>query len=344
MAIQKKKTGNGIGKRVVDVTNRIRKSFGFNIPQLIEIHYDGPQRISYVGPLEEVDVAVVDVPSEDGSTKHQVVASKLGEQKPEGREVDVDPTKMIDENGKVVDVPEEKRIKDFDPKKIRYYRTFPTKDPFAVKYFATYDQDLIGDAPQVKFSDTSMGSKSLNRFTIVILGIISSIVEFITIIVVTASYNPYYNPTVNTSTLNYYIPLAMGIIFLILLYIIHTRDMMRTYVRFLILQPIPMMVGKDTNIIPVFLTNSKPKPVWDYMVRVLHLTGEDAKKVFHAIQTWNEKAMEELILDKEVLNMNYALNEIDQEMQKLKGLDRELAQGPIQKMKVWQQWVQSSEA
>jgi hypothetical protein len=63
-------------------------------------------------------------------------------------------------------IPEDKRMKNFNPERINYYRLF-SKKTLEVKYLATYGQDLLAEAPQYKYADSSQGRKAIgmNNFS-----------------------------------------------------------------------------------------------------------------------------------------------------------------------------------
>ena len=310
-------------QRKLDITKRLQHYFGINVPQRIEVHYDGPGAFAYVGELEVAEVPIEKI-EEETNQKIEVSIEKM--QDPTQRRKNIGVRSEEDEEKaeerKEVPVPELVRIKNYNPEKIRFYRVFPKKDPFKVKYLATYDQDLVSEAPEFKFADTAQGSKYIGKFNMTLFGIIFGLIYFVTILALFSLLQPSYTPQ-NNNSLNLYIPLGISIMFLILIYLIHSRDIMRNYVKYILLQPAPMSIS-SSMVYPVILTNSRTHPLWEYFKRVAEVDDTKAREVFLSLQNWNEKQLNDVLISKEILKNNSLLADIEMEQLSLQMKERDI--------------------
>ena len=311
--------------RALDITKRLQHYFGINVPQRIEIHYDGPGAFAYLGELEVAEIPIEKL-EEEINQNVVVDVEKMNDPTPRRTNLGVqskeDELKAKTEV-KQVPVPDSVRIKNYNPEKIRFYRVFPKRDPFKVKYLATYDQDIIAEAPEYKFSDTSQGSKYLAKFNLTLFGIMFGLVYLITVLAMYAAFQPSYVSHPSGNSLNLYIPLGISIGFLILLYLVHSRDVMRNYVKYILLQPAPMSISSNM-VIPVILTNSRTHPLAGYFSKIAEIDDTKAKEVFYALQNWNEKQLNDLHVSKEILKYNSVLAEIEMEQLQMQSKDRDI--------------------
>lgn len=314
-------------QRKLDITKRLQHYFGINIPQRIEIHYDGPGAFAYVGELEVAEVPIEKI-EEEINQKIEINVENMQDptQRRKNLGVRSEEDEAKAEERKEIPVPEIVKIKNYNPEKIRFYRVFPKKDPFRVKYLATYDQDLIAEAPEYKFSDTAQGSKYIAKFNMTLFGIIFGLIYFVTILALFSFLQPsYYTPQANNNnnSLNLYVPLGISIMFLVLIYLIHSRDIMRNYVKYILLQPAPMSIS-SSMVYPVVLINSRTHPLWAYFKRVAEVDDSKAKEVFLSLQNWNEKQLNDILISKEILKNNSLLADIEMEQLSLQMKEREI--------------------
>ena len=311
-------------QRKLDITKRLQHYFGVNVPQRIEIHYDGPGAFSYVGELEVAEVPIERI-EEETNQKIEISIEKMEDPTQRRKNVGVrsEEDEEKSEERKEVTVPELVRIKNYNPEKIRFYRVFPKKDPFRVKYLATYDQDLIAEAPEFKFADTAQGSKYIAKFNMTLFGIIFGLIYFVTILAMFSLLQSSYTPNNNTNSLNLYIPLGISIMFLVLIYLIHSRDIMRNYVKYILLQPAPMSIS-SSMVYPVILINSRTHPLWAYFKRVAEVDDTKAMEVFLSLQNWNEKQLNDILISKEILKNNSLLADIEMEQMTLQLKEKEI--------------------
>ena len=311
-------------QRKLDITKRLQHYFGINVPQRIEIHYDGPGAFAYVGELEVAEVPIEKI-EEETNQKIEVHVEKM--QDPTQRRKNIGVRSEEDEakaeERKEVEVPELVRIKNYDPAKIRFYRVFPKRDPFRVKYLATYDQDLIAEAPEYRFSETAQGSKYIAKFNMTLFGIIFGLIYFVTIIAMFSLLQPSYYTPHSSNSLNIYVPLGISIMFLILIYLINSRDIMRNYVKYILLQPAPMSIS-SSMVYPVILINSRTHPLWQYFKKVAEIDDSKAREVFLSLQNWNEKQLNDVLISKEILKNNSLLADIEMEQLSLQMKEREI--------------------
>ncbi len=324
-------------QRKLDITKRLQHYFGISVPQRIEIHYDGPGAFAYVGELEVAEVPIEKIEEEiDQKIEVNVESMQDPTQRRKNLGVRSEEDEAKAEERKEVPVPEIVKIKNYNPEKIRFYRVFPKKDPFQVKYLATYDQDLIAEAPEFKFADTAQGSKYIAKFNLTLFSIIFGLIYFITIIAMFSLLQQpsYYTPQNNSNSLNFYIPLGISIAFLVLIYLIHSRDIMRNYVKYILLQPAPMSIS-SSMVYPVILINSRTHPLWAYFRRVAEVDDSKAKEVFLSLQNWNEKQLNDILISKEILKNNSLLADIEMEQLSLQMKERDILHPPGKKPIPW---------
>lgn len=344
-----RKAGKDIAKKV-DIRNRIQKGFGRSVKQMVEMHYDGPPfSFSYMDKIEQIDI---DVKNDVDFTKTSTIDKSVIEltcscgfqeelQVKDQSEKGI--KKMIADSyadhlepehelvwsygTKETPMDKDKRIKNPDPKKIRYYRIF-SKKTARIKYLATYDQDLLAEAQQVKFTQTAGGSAYMRRFQILIMLFIFSLIEVITILSIYSSVPTYYSP-VSTSTYvpsssnaGYTLPIIIAIASAVIIWLVHTRDVSITSVKYLQLKPAPFKM-QNKSIIPVVLANSATRDWWSYSSQVMHLSSEVAEDVYSTLQGWNDEQVEQLDRTNKIMELNIALMDIEQESRDLQKLDRD---------------------
>ena len=219
----------------VDVSNRLQRSFGEPVKQMVEIHYDGrPLTFVYSGPLERISVEVMH--------KEQGLAAEAPEKFDlERRRLDLcevrigctacnqaykatmethnvlNPTpeilmRALPKAGKshyrrdhipkletaIVETEEirpENRIKKFHADRISFIRTFPTKTA-EIRYLSLYDQDMLAEAPQVQYKKTSAGSEYMKKSDTFFTIFVACAVELLGFILMALTLQPtYYSPT-----------------------------------------------------------------------------------------------------------------------------------------------------
>ena len=207
----------------------------------------------------------------------------------EGHKLNVDyieiPTEVI---------PESERIKNFSESRINYYKLFPTKTT-EVKYLVTYGQDILAEAPQYPYTATEEGSKSIIRQNLYFMLFIFALVELVTYIAASAPSSSYYSPVVAPHPNNtpWYILIIVVIIMVTLMWRLHIRDLARSTVKFVMIQPAPFYIN-NRGVLPVIMTNTRINPIWEYQSRMMHLGAKDARDIFYSLQTWSDSSLAQL--------------------------------------------------
>ncbi len=209
--------------------------------------------------------------------------------KVEGHKLNVDyieiPTEVI---------PESERIKNFSESRINYYKLFPTKTT-EVKYLVTYGQDILAEAPQYPYTSTEEGSKSIIRQNLYFMFFIFALIELITYIAASAPSFSYYSPVAGPQPNNtpWYILITVVLIMVTLMWRLHIRDLARSTVKFVMIQPAPFYIN-NRGVLPVIMINTKINPIWEYQSRMMHLDDKDAKNIFYSLQTWSDSSLAQL--------------------------------------------------
>lgn len=359
-------------KITVDVANRMQRSFGKPIGQMVEIHYQGrPMTFRYNGPVEVLSIDVlhreeqeqllqdgkeikeaVGVPKKEPieqfditkrrldtafiavscscgikfKTTVPVPVARLGNERikkaitdpdirkhvKDGHTIQVDYVEIRDET-----VPENNRIKDFNPKKVNFYRLFPKKTA-EVRYLVSYDQDILSEAPQVKFADTSTGSTILRKQNMFLMIFLFGVMEMFTYIF--ASSQAYSVVPVNNTP--WYIVVFTIITAIVAVWWVRIHEMSKTTIKLISLQAAPFYIS-NRGIIPVVMTNSVLNQVWDYQSSMMQTTAKDARDVYHSLTTWSDSQIAELYRAKLLGQVEHELTIIQTEIRDIQKLDYE---------------------
>ena len=298
--------------KVVDLSKRIQRGFGSPVLQKVEIHYQGqPRTFYYDGPIEEISIDVIHKQQREEKIKESIKNKDLGEDIHPEESIEIEPTNIEPDPNSGID--------EFEPKKIRFYKLFPKKTN-EIKYIATYDQDILAEAPQPKMTETSGGSKYIRNFERMIMIFIFGLLEVITIISFISSTTPSFSSQNTTNT--WYIPIAITITMLVILWIVHVRDVSRTHVKYVNLQSGPFLIS-NTGIIPVIMTNTVVRPFWDYQKQVMNVDDKHAKDVFYSLQKWNEEQIQKLSISNKIMDASRGLSELVNEERELTRLNLE---------------------
>ena len=354
-----KKTRKGIKNIIVDLDQRIKRSFGKPVEQLVEIHYSGQPLSFFYGPnqrIEEISVDIVNrkknlkknqdingnIIDADGinislderlSDKVEAIIhcincnrdfnailsshADLSEiNNPEFLQRVGDKEILLHSNGGhklevksekylTTKVPEESKInsQDFDKKKLKYYKLF-TKNPAEVDYLVMYDQNLLVESPQYKYTETRGGEKEINHMIlgITIFAWISTIVAIIMFLSSsTTSYSYHVTPHHNGA--GYLEWIMFAIVVGAILFIVFDRIQVKskTSVKYATLSPAPFNVS-NRGILPVFLSNSVTQNPFDYVAKTLHISPDEANDVMYSLQrhSWDllEKTKSGLMFEK----------------------------------------------
>ena len=379
-----KNTAKGFAQKLrvveVDLNNRLRRSFGKKINQQVEIHYRGkPFGFMYNDEIETVSIDVIknDLKDEDmhfDPSKRRMDISDVFVNCSCGAKWDIEiPTtatvddkkaikacvknqpdlakheaeghtltlKYIETNTAVI--PENERLKNFNPERINYYRLF-SKKTTEVKYLATYGQDILAEAPQYKYSETTAGGKTL-KFQNMMFGLFFvGVFEFLLIYSIVSYFisSMYYSPvTIVTkvtsnpksitssgissgiafSTFMYTI-LFIILAFLFITWRLHIRDTAKSTVKYIELQSAPFFIS-NRGVLPVIMHNSVNEDIWDYQARMMQIDDVRAKDVFYALQSWSDSQIAQLDRANKLGQVEHELTMIGEEMRDIKKLDME---------------------
>ena len=182
-------------------------------------------------------------------------------------------------------IPEEKRMKNFNTERINYYRIF-SKKTVEVKYLATYGQDLLAEAPQYKYAESSQGKKAIGLQNLMFMLFIMGLIEVFTYIVASSSSN-VYNPT-PANNLPWYILIGVVILMFSVMWRLHVYDISRSTVKIIELQSAPFYIS-NRGVLPVIMVNTVLTDVWDYQADLMHIDDSKAKEVIYALQNWSDR-------------------------------------------------------
>ncbi len=239
-----------------------------------------------------------------------------------GHEMHVDHTES-----KIEVIPEDMRIKDWNPERINYYRLFPKKTA-DIKYLVTYGQDLLAEAEQWKYKRTEKGSNTIYRqnslFSVFVVGLLM-LLEYVIIAAMRASQNvnpylPSSSPPV--SYLPWYILISVVIIMFGIMWRLHIHDISNQEVKYIQIQSAPFFIS-NRGVLPVVMTNAVIDQVWDYQARVMQLDQSVAKDIYYSLATWSDDAIAQLYRAKMLGHVEHELMGITNEVEHLKQLDYE---------------------
>lgn len=364
-------------KIVVDVNDRMEKSFGRHVDQLVEVHYLGkPLTFRYNGAMETITIDVlhreqqeqeIGPPTEKNATappkkkkveetvekfdstkrrldmadvslscscgmtfktkvpvsearngndniKRNIDDKDIKQHMRELHTLNVDYVEIKDEV-----IPERDRIHNFDQKYIRFFRLFPKKTA-EVKYLVSYDQDILSEAPQIKFSESSTGSAYLRKQNTLLMFFLFGVVDVFTYIVASASAYPY-NPHPQ-NLVPWYLLIFTIIGAIVAVWMIKLREMGKTMIKNVRLQAAPFYIS-NRGILPVVMTESVLDPMWDYQSRVMHVDDKSAKEVYHSLTTWSDSQIAELYRAKQLGQVEHELTVINNEIRDIQKLDIE---------------------
>jgi len=219
-------------------------------------------------------------------------------------------------------IPEQNRIKDFNQDKVNFYRIFPTKTA-EVKYLASYDQDLLAESPQVKYSQTQQGSEYLRKQNMAIMFFLFGVFVVFEYLIVAATtsgigvYNP--NPVNYTP---WYIVIVVIIAAVIGVWKVRLHEMSKTMVKLISLQSAPFHIS-NRGILPVVMTNSNLNPMWEYQSKVMHANDKNARDLYYSITTWSDNQIAELYTAKVLGQVEHELSIINNEISDIQKLDYE---------------------
>ena len=381
-----RKTRRGVKNIFVDIKERVERSFGKHIEQLVEIHYSGQPVSFYYGPNARIEETTIDVvkrelnPKKTQSVQGDVVdvgglGVSLNERLTDKVEVaikcqecnrefnkffsshaDLDEINnteflqrindkeillhhdgghkliVVKENFQTVSVPEESKIKkdDFKPTQLKYYKLF-SKNPAEVDFLVMYNQNMLTEAPQYKYTETRGGEKEINRM---ILGItifawmatIVAIFMFLANATSVTTFTPNAPPS-NVVWQWAIFGTVIGAIVLLILDRIYIKS--KTFVKYVTLSPAPFNIS-NRGILPVFMANSAVQNPFDYVAATLHISPEQAKDVMFSLQrhSWNQLAQTKSALMYE--KMNGLLQSLIAESHDLRNYDMMIKQEKVQ--------------
>ena len=359
----------------VDVNNRLKRSFGKQINQRVEIHYRGkPLNFMYDDAIEQISIDVVknDLKENDlhfDPTKRRMDVSDAFVDCSCGSRWDIKiPTTVTNDDKKAIKfcvknqpdlakhqaeghtlklsyietntevLPENERIKNFNAERINYYRLF-SKKTTEVKYLVTYGQDLLAEAPQVKYSDTTGGGRTLKMQNAIFIFFFVGIIEFLTLysfisyIVSSMYYSPITvvskitsSPTnistgISVATFIYTI-LFISLVFIFVTWRLHIRDTAKSTIKYIELQSAPFFIS-NRGVLPVIMHNSVNEDIWDYQARIMQIDDVRAKDVFYALQSWSDSQIAQLDRANKLGQVEHELTMIGEEMRDIKKLDME---------------------
>ena len=345
----------------VDINNRLGRSFGNKVNQNVEIHYRGkPFSFVYDGNIETVSIDVVksDLGLKDEDIQFDTTKERMDEADAFigctcGAKFDIKVPITICNNHELVmkkavetmpnllnhdnkkeghtlsllyiqtstqTVPEKERIKNFNPDRINYYRIF-SKKTVEVKYLVTYGQDLISEAPQYKYSETTGGSKNIGFQNVLFMIFIFGLIETFTFLFVSSS-SPSYFPTTHPSYTPWYILIGVVIIMFSTMWRLHIHDVSKSTTKLIMLQSAPFFIS-NRGVLPVVLHNSQLQDVWDYQARLMEMDDSKAKDVIYALQTWSDAQIAQLERMNKLGQVEHELTMINEEIRDISKLDHE---------------------
>jgi len=218
-------------------------------------------------------------------------------------------------------IPETERIKDFDQKKVNFYRIF-SKKTTEVKYLASYDQDLLAEAPQIKFSESSAGATKIRMQNLYLMFFLFGVVEIFTYIFALASSASYVYHPHTASYLPWYVTIFTVIVAIVVVWWVKIHEMGKTMVKYITLQSAPFFIS-NRGVLPVVMTNSSLNNVWDYQAKVMKSTDRDAKDIYYSLTTWSDAQISELYRAKLLGQVEHELTVINTEIRDIQKLDME---------------------
>lgn len=387
---------NGIRRArhiVVDVENRMKRSFGNPVAQKVEIHYQGkPFTFNYTSQMETISIDLVHREQQMASGTHATpsdpaveveqfdpakrrmdtsiayfacscnimikgsIATPLAEarnqeliirgiQEPSVKSLVLDhmakghTIHLTHTDSQVEVIPPERQIKNFSQDRINFYRLFPDST-VEVKYLCSYGQDLLSEAPQYKFSETSNGKDYLGKqnfyFTIFIVGMLM-LIEYAAVSSMISSYYSFAVTTTNaTNSDAWYLLIAVMLIMGGALWRVHIHDVSNQWVKYITLQSAPFYIS-NRGILPVVMTNSALNPVWDYQSRMMELNADAALDVFHTLTTWSDEQIVQLHRANILGTVEHELSVVKNELTDLKNKDYEYRTKTTKQNASWKQ-------
>ncbi len=217
-------------------------------------------------------------------------------------------------------IPEKDRIKNFNSERINFYRIF-SKKTAEVKYIATYGQDLLAEAPQVKFSETARGKSSIITQNFLFMLFVSGLIEIFTILFALSSSYNYVAPSHANNTA-WYLLIFVVIVMFAIMWRLHIYDISRSYAKLVYLQSGPFYIS-NRGVLPVVMVNSTITDVWDYQTRMMHIDDSKAKEVIYALQSWSDSQITELEQANKLGMLEHELTVISNTARYLSKLDHE---------------------
>ena len=356
----------------VDISGRLKRSFGNPVQQKIEAHYRGkPLSFNYTGNMETVTIDVIhqeqkerekankgpamEVEQFDASRRRQDVSvayfgcscgvkfkgsvattlvesgnsklitkgiredeikAKMSKHQASGHTVT-----LLHTDSQIEVLPEETKIKNFSQEGIRYYRLFSDKSA-EIKYFVSYNQDILAEAPQYRYSETSEGKSYMakqNGLFMVFLVAMVMIVEYFSVqALVYSSLN--YTPHSGGISIAWYLLLAAIIGMGGAMWRLHIHDVGNQSVKYMMLEPAPFYIS-NRGILPVILTNSALNTVWDYQSKVMQVDDSHAKEVFYSLQSWTDEQIAYLYRANQLGKVEHELSVINTQVADITKLD-----------------------
>ena len=217
-------------------------------------------------------------------------------------------------------IPEKERVKNFNSERINFYRIF-SKKTAEVKYIATYGQDLLAEAPQVKFSETARGKSSIITQNFLFMLFVSGLIEIFTILFALSSSYNYVAPSHANNTA-WYLLIFVVIVMFAIMWRLHIYDISRSYAKLVYLQSGPFYIS-NRGVLPVVMVNSTITDVWDYQTRMMHIDDSKAKEVIYALQSWSDSQITELEQANKLGMLEHELTVISNTARYLSKLDHE---------------------
>lgn len=213
-------------------------------------------------------------------------------------------------------IPETNRIKDFDTKKINFYRIFPKKTT-EIRYLVSYDQDLLSEAPQIKFSDSQAGSKILRKQNLLMMYFLFGVMEIATYMF--ASSQAYIvGPPVNNNP--WYVTIFIAVLAIVGVWAVRIHEMGKTMIKDIRLQSGPFYIS-NRGILPVVMTNSTLTDVWDYQGNVMQSDDRAARNIYYSLTTWSDSQIAELYRAKILGQVEHELTVVQSEIRDIQKLD-----------------------
>ena len=227
---------------------------------------------------------------------------------------------------KVVETPveyvrENERIKNFTDSRINYFRMF-SKKTAEVKYLVSYGQDLLSEAPQYPYNQTTAGEHSISNQNFLFFLFIFGLIELFTYLASSSSSASYYSPVVHPSFTPWYAVIVVAIGMLIVMWRLHIRDLARTMVKVIMLQSAPFYIS-NRGVLPVVMVNSVVNQVWDYQARMMDVDEREAKDVFYSLQAWSDAQISELYAANKLGQVEKELSTIANSIRSLEKVDYE---------------------